>query len=320
LAAALLTLATGCGSDAPPAPPVVPPPARLSGHPAYAPQDEPALAVLPLVPADATTLTVTDLDRVRAQLGVPEMTSADPVTDRTAFWERAASAAPLLTDGLLRADGSRLMLDYGFTEDDVDWEAHFSGPDGAGWVLGLRPDLPLDGVRRAVQDGVGPLAGAQLDATDHLLTSGAASDGADSWATDPAFVGLLGAPTEATYVHRGCLPLDDALGPDATQADRDRVTTHQDLTDLQPLDAVVLELGDHVATVRMPVGRTDLFDRLHLGEWWPREEGPAFATSFTDGVGDPATGRIGYHVPHPGVAVGLVLGETLPFGVCDSAG
>ena len=50
----------------------------------------------------------------------------------------------------------------GFTQDDVDWEARFTGDDGPGFVIGLRPDLPLDGVRRAVADGVGPLRGSTM--------------------------------------------------------------------------------------------------------------------------------------------------------------
>ena len=43
---------------------------------------------------------------------------------------------------MLRADNTELMLDYGFTQDDVDWEAHFTGPEGNGFVLGVpaRPD------------------------------------------------------------------------------------------------------------------------------------------------------------------------------------
>ncbi|GAB3774953.1 hypothetical protein FB382_003990 [Nocardioides ginsengisegetis] len=313
---ALLAALAGCGDDGPPPPDVAPPPARLSGTPTYDAGLEPAEAVLPLVPATATTLTVTDLDEVRVQLGVPDMTSDDLVTDREQFWQRAATEAPLLTDGLLRPDNSELMLDYGFTEDDVDWEAHFTGDQGAGWVLAFRPDLDMAPVASAVRAGVGALAGGHVQG--HLVTFGTATDGADSWATDPAFVGLVGAPAEATYVHRGCLPFADALGPEPTGEDQDRVTAHYDVTNLDPLDAVVLEFGDHLATVRMPVDRLDLFDRLHVGDWWPRDGSPAFEDGFRQGVGDPATGRIGYDVPHPPLAAELALGETLPFGICNS--
>ncbi len=54
---------------------------------------------------------------------------------------------------MLRPVNSELMLDHGFTQDDVDWEAHFTGPDGNGYVLAFRPDLDMAGVASAVADG-----------------------------------------------------------------------------------------------------------------------------------------------------------------------
>ena len=118
-------------------------------------------AVFSRVPAGADRLTITDLDAIRARLGVPDLTSEDLMADRQAFWDRAEREAVLLTDGLLRADNSELWLDYDFTEDDVDWEARFTGPAGPGYVLGFRPDLDMAKVRAAVDAGVGPLAGAR---------------------------------------------------------------------------------------------------------------------------------------------------------------
>ncbi|WP_372727214.1 hypothetical protein, partial [Nocardioides sp.] len=171
LAALLLCagLATGC-SDVPP--PQVSPPEptpTVPGTPEYDATAEPATAVLPFVPEEATILTVTDFDQVRAQLGVPEMTSNDPLTDRIAFWRRAEVETPMLTDGMLRADNSELMLDFGFTQDDVDWEAHFVTPDGNGFVLAFRDDLDMHGVTRAVAHQVGPLAGATVLPREHLV-------------------------------------------------------------------------------------------------------------------------------------------------------
>jgi hypothetical protein len=277
--------------------------------------------VLRFVPATATTLTVTDLDRVRAQLGVPDLTSDDLMSDRTEFWRRAELEAPLLAQGALRADGSRLMLDYGFTQDDVDWEAHFTGADGKGYVLGFRDGLDMGAVARAVRDGVGPLGGAHVLAAEHLVVSGAAENGADSWATDPALVDLVGSPAEATYARRGCVPLDDVLGPDATGEDQQAVLARHDVTDLDPLPGFALEFGDHLATVRMDPGRSDLFDRLDLADDWaddrPDPTAPGFGSTFRAGVADPASGRIGYDVPHPPVAARLALLETVPFAVCN---
>ncbi|WP_344148934.1 hypothetical protein [Nocardioides koreensis] len=293
------------------------PPARLAGTPAYDAHEEPAEAVLPLVPATATTLTVVDLDEVRRQLGVPDLTSDDLMSDRSAFWERARTEAPMLTDGMLREDTSELMLDHGFTEDDVDWEAHFTGPEGSGYVLAFRPDLDMDAVAGAVGARVGPLDGGRVLREDHLVVSGVADDGVASWATDPTVAPLVGEPAEATYLRRGCVPFADALGPDATAEDQDAVLARHDVTDLEPLDAVAVSFGDHLATVRLGRDRTDLFDRLHLGDDWPVAS-PSFEDGFARGVGDPTTGRIGYDVPHPAVAAGLALTETLPFAVCNS--
>ena len=313
VSAVLLLALAGCDDVPPPDADRSAAPARLSGTPSYDPRAEPAEAVLPLVPATATTLSVTDLDEVRRQLGVPDLTSEDPMTDRSGFWARAETDAPLLAEGLLRAGGSRLALDYGFTEDDVDWEAHFRGPDGSGWVLGLRPGLDLGPVRRAVGDGVAGLAGARVVAGEHLLVSGTAADAHESWATDPAVVGLVGERAEATYVRRGCVPFTDALGPDAGGDQQERVAGR--VSELDGLDAFAVSFGDHLATVRLAAGRTDLFDRLHLGDHWPAH---AFGEAFHSGVADPATGRIGYDVPRPPLAARLVLGEELPFAVCNA--
>ena len=307
---------TACDDVPPPDADAPQPPARLAGTPTYDAREEPAAAVLPLVPATATTLTVTDLDLVRRQLGVPDLTSDDLMTERSAFWQRAATEAPLLAHGMLRPDTSELMLDYGFTEDDVDWEAHFTGPDGNGYVLAFRPDLDMAPVARAVGAGVGALAGARVLRGPHLVVSGVAGDGAASWATDPTVVHLVGEPAEATYLHRGCLPLSDALGPDATAEDQDAVLAHQDLTDLDELDAVAVSFGDHLATVRLGRDRTDLFDRLRLGDRWPGD--PSFGDVFARGVADPATGRIGYDVPQPPEAASMTLTGTLPFAVCNT--
>jgi hypothetical protein len=313
-----MALLAGCGDDSPPPPDEPEPLARLSGTPTYQPRLEPAAAVLPLVPAAATTLTVTDLDEIRAQVGLPDLTSEDLMSDRSEFWRRAAEQAPLLAEGLLRADNSRLMLDHGFTQDDVDWEAHFTGEDGPGFVLAFRPGLDMAAVERAVREGVGPLADARVLADEHLVVSGVATDGADSWATDPSIVDLVGEPAEATYVRRGCIPLQAALGAEPTAEQQDRVLARADVTDLDELDAFAVEFGDHLATVRMSRDRLDLFDRMHLGEAWPDSPAPAFADGFAGAVGDPATGRIGYDVADPPVAARLTLGETLPFGVCNT--
>lgn len=302
-----------------PAPLVRPPvpPETIGGTPSYDARSEPAQAVLALVPESATTLTVTDLDQIRSQLGVPDLTSQDLMSDREAFWRRAEAEAPLLTEGLLRPDNSELMLDYGFTQDDVDWEARFVGPEGRGFVLAFREDLDLTGVARAAADGVGPLADATVLRGAHLAVSGVAPDGATSWAKHPEVVDLLAVPAEATYVRRDCIPVNTALGPDAGAEEQQALLESHDVTSLEPLTAFAVAFGDHLATVRVEPGRGDLFSRLDLAADWPSSDGLAFADGFRVGVSDPATGRIGYDVPNPPAAARLSLLEILPFAVCN---
>ena len=83
VALACFVLLAGCGDDAPLDEPT--PQAELSPTATVAPpfdgRLEPAEAVLALVPTTATTLTVTDFDTIRVQLGVPDLTSADSMTD-----------------------------------------------------------------------------------------------------------------------------------------------------------------------------------------------------------------------------------------------
>ncbi len=62
-------------------------------------------------------------------------------------------------------------------------------------------------------EGVGPLEGAELRAGDHLVVKGVAEE--DVWANEPRWGPLVSEPATSTYLRRGCVPLGDALGPDA---------------------------------------------------------------------------------------------------------
>ncbi|MEO6512400.1 MAG: hypothetical protein ABIO16_15490 [Nocardioides sp.] len=284
----------------------------------------PTGATLVLVPAEAEYLTITDLDAIRARLGVPDLTSEDLMTDRQAFWDRAEREAVLLTDGLLRADNSELWLDYDFSEDDVDWESRFSGPDGdpagGGYVLAFRPDRDMAKVQAAVDAGVGPLVGATVWPELHLLTKGVADEGEPVWAGNPDLVGLLRGPGESTYLRRGCIPFADALGTDGGVEDQDAVLAQHDIAGLDDLPAVAVSFSDDVATAWFGPDREDLFDRADLIADWPTTGSIGFADGFAeDDAVDPSTGRIGLHVTNPVAAAHLTLTEILPFGVCNDA-
>lgn len=276
--------------------------------PSYDGSLPPARAVLALVPLRATALLVTDFAVIRRQVGLPEVTGDSTAEDRAAFWVRASVASPLLSAGLLRPLDGRLRHGYRFGADDVRWEGHFSGGGRHGWVVALRPGVDMSGVRDAVRRGLGPLAHAQVDVTDRLITSGTARPGEAVWGSDPRWRGLLPTRGEAVVVRRGCVDADSLPQPGLPVLRR--------LDTLQPLDGFTLTFGDHVATARLSRGRDDLFDRERVASAWPVGEGDRFGSVFRHGVGDPSTGRIGFDVPHPDVAAAPVRAGLLPFGVC----
>jgi hypothetical protein len=274
--------------------------------------------VLALVPESATVLTVTDWDAVRARLGFNDLTSDDLMSDRSAFWDRAARDAVLLTEGLLSEDSSELMLDHGFTQDDVDWEARFTGPGGAGYVLAFRPGQDMAEVRRAVRARVGPLAGARVLADQHLLVSGVAEPGERVWAMDPLWPDLVDELGETTYLRHGCVPVHEALGPEASAEDQDGVVAELDPSYFRPLEGFAVSFGDRVATAWLGPDRIDLHDRANLAEIWPTTGSTGFADGYEGlPVADPATGRIGLQVENPHAAARLTLTGILPFGVCN---
>ncbi|WP_457207104.1 hypothetical protein, partial [Nocardioides sp. P5_C9_2] len=212
---------------------------------------------------------------------------------------------------------SELLLDHGFTSDDVDWEAHFLTPDGPGWVLALRPDLDMARVAGAVDARAAGLGGADVDAERHLVSVGAATGDDETWAERPGIVDLTSAGAdEATYYRAGCVPLAQALGPDADAEDQDALVARHDPTDLEPLETFAVGFADGIVTARLGPDRPDLFDRAALAGDFPTVGPVGFVEAFTLPVVDPSTGRIGWTVRHPDAAAGLVLTDVLPFAVC----
>lgn len=296
--ALLVTTLAACSGDQPAGSPPAPT-TTATAPPEFDVRDEAAAAVMALVPSSATSLTVTDLERIRLQLGVPDLTGGSPDAERADFWARAGRTAPLLTDGLLRPADARLARDYGFTQDDVRWEARFDGPDGSGWVLSFRLGVDMTAVERAVRDRVGALAGAEVRAADRLVVVGTTDDATQSWAADPAVAALAGSPADATYVERGCV--EPPAGVDTGRLDA--------------LEAWSVALQGELATARLGELRVDAFDRMRLGETWPGNR-PAFSDGFRRGVADPSSGRVGYQVVDPVVAATLVRERVMPFAAC----
>jgi hypothetical protein len=301
-------LAAGCSEPSDPVYPEDPLTSALST--AYDPTLEPAAAALPLVPAEATTLEVTDFDQLRLSLGFGSLDRESPASERAKFW-RALSGAATLSTGLLRPAEAELAP-YDFGPDDVAWEATYAG--GAdGWMIALHDDVPLAEVERAIRDGVGPLAGAVIDTDKLLVTSEAPPEGDDSWAAIEEVVGLVGQEANATYVERACLPFDTVFGEgmEAQLAEAPRAALHA----LDPLEGFSVALGADLATVRLGELRADAFDRLRLAEVMPAIR-PEFGAGFARGVADPSTGRLGYDLQRPTAATELIRDQHLPFAVC----
>ncbi|QDO87524.1 hypothetical protein FNH13_03545 [Ornithinimicrobium ciconiae] len=333
LAAVVLVLAAGCagaddpdtaGSEAVSDSAVVttaPADGSETGLSAY------GLALL-ATPAEATHLTVTDFDAIRARLGVPDLTSADIMTDRLEFWRSAETSSVLLTDGLLREENSRYDLTYDFTQDDVDAEARWSGPDGGGFLLALRPDLDLDLVQAAIEDGAPGLGGASLDRATSTVLEGAGTEGVWASGSATALTEVGDVPAESLIVRNGCAPFAAALGVDATIEDQERVLSAHDVEGLLDVEAVAIAFTGMSATVRLgyPGGtetvaiEEDLAARLALAQDWPTTESIGFSDGFGSGSVTGADGTVGeleYAVTNPGAAANLALADLVPLGVCS---
>lgn len=278
-------------------------------------------------PVEATHVTITDYDAIRARLGVPDLSSQDIMTDRLEFWRAAEASSVLLTDGLLREENSRYDLTYDFTQDDVDAEVRWTGPQASGFLLALRPDLDLDLVQAAIDDEAPGLEGALLD----RATSSVRTDGGDGavWATSSssAVTDVADVAAESVLVRNGCVPFADALGVDATIEDQEAVLAAHDVEGLLDVQAVAIAFAGQTATVRLayPDGageaemEEDLAARLALAQDWPATETIGFADGFGQGSVTGTDGRVGelsYAVTNPGAAANLALADLVPLGVC----
>ncbi len=302
-------LATGCSESSDPVYPEGPDTSAMSTE--YDPSLEPAAAALPLVPAGATTLEVTDFDQLRLTLGFGALNRESTPAEHRRFWLALPDAATL-SSGLLRPVEDELAT-YRFGPADVAWEATYAGGAGDGWIIALHDDVAITEVQRAIRDEVGPLAGAVVDADRMVVTSAAPPDGDDSWAALEDVVGLVGQEANATYVDRACLPFDTVFGEgmEAQLAEAPRAA----LRALDPLEGFSVALGADLATVRLGPTRTDAFDRLRLSEVMPAIR-PEFGAGFARGVADPSGGRLGYDLERPAAAVELIRDQHLPFAVC----
>lgn len=285
---ALALAVSGCGGGST-STPVAAPPAPPPTAPPYDASLPPGRAVLALVPSAAATLRLTNWAEIRTQVCLPESTSLSSDADRSRFWRLTPHHAPLLTHSLLLVVDRRLRSAYGFGADDVAWEARWTGGGVGGWALAFRPGLDMATVARAVRAGIGPLRGATVQPSDHLVVSAPVVGAA--WANDIGWEAVSGGIAEATYLGRGCAkPAAESL---------------------EPLGQISVSFGDHVVTARLGHERMDLFERMRLDR--PNQ---AFTALYRNAVGDPSSGRIGWIVPHPDRAARLAVRNRWPFAGC----
>ena len=305
-----LALATGCSSQPKPVYQELPSSSHLVES--YDSTLDPSAAVLPLVPAAATRLELTDYTQVRLTLGFGDLDGTSSAADRRRFWRELPMTAAL-SSGLLEPVDTQLRHRFGFGADDVLWEATYSGGGTSGWVMAFRESLAMGQVNRAVQAGVGVLKGAVVDAGEHLVTSAAPPAGTDSWGHDADLVALVGRPADATYVQRGCLPFDKVFG--AGVSNELASGPQQVVRQLEPLDSFAVAFGGDLVTAQLGAERDDMFARLRLAGVLPSTK-PDFGLAFARGAADPSTGRLGYQLARPADAVRLTEQQKLPFAVC----
>ena len=131
-------------------------------------------------------------------------------------------------------------------------------------------------------------------------------------------LGVVLEPAESTYLRRGCIPFDEALGTDATVEDQDAVLAAHDVAGLGDLPTVGVTFEEDAAAAWLGLGRDDLVDRAALAEDWPTTGSIGWSDGFTGTPAvDPGTGRIDVRVADPVAAAALTLTEILPFGICN---
>ena len=132
---------------------------RSVAPPAYDPELEPAAAVLALVPDDATLLDRHRLRPAPAAARVADPHQRDPAPERATFWRTVDSETAALIEGCSGRSTSSCARTTASPRTTCCGRrtSREAGVAGMGAEVPRRPRHV--GVRRAVDDGVGPLGG-----------------------------------------------------------------------------------------------------------------------------------------------------------------
>jgi hypothetical protein len=316
------------------------------------------------VPAAATIISFTDLDQAKQRLGYEGLTSESLTRDRFDFWERARADGSLLTGTRLYDDTSQMALDYGWTGEDVRWEIDFTATeDGCvrsmlcepahGYILGLRDDLDWRTVLEslahnnftprtsqigqwATSDPSQPFSDLLLIPQLRAVASGndigirriaEVVEGAPSVATNTsALVNALGRVESAYVEPAGCVSLDEALGPDATDDDLDAFFKKNDPSALAEADGYAVGITDATsATVVLnqseATASADAAARAPiLDSWHSVQTGQPFSqVAQADARADGAQVRIDLAVHAMPTFRSMVLTHDAPWALCPAA-
>ena len=332
----------------------------------------PMARALAAVPPSVLYASFTDLAAVRRDLGYARTDSESPAGERFAFWEDARAVGTMLTGTRLYDDVSLMEADYGWTADDVAWEIDFSGnetgcledmicdPSG-GSVLALRPGVSARTVIQSLDaNGFTLESGGQIWSTEsadepfaqavylpelNAVALGNAiglrrivevASGAPSLADQiPALAAELGSPLSAYVDTTGCVSLAEALGPDATNADRRTFAKANDAADLSSASAwavtidsadsasSVLDLGaddpDATASTVEPSVEAALRSAV-LNRWASVQTGVDFSDVASAVVSiEPQLERVEYDVQAMPTFAAMVLTHDAPWALCATS-
>lgn len=203
-------------------------------------------------------------------------------------------------------------------------------------ALRLRDDLDLDGLGRAVTDGVPGVEGAQVLPGQHLLLRGAGEPGS-TVTSEPGLVAALADGAETQVAVPGCLGWPTALGPDAGVEDQEAVAGAVAVEELLDPQAwgIAFTGRQAIVSVVYPEGTddraaaADAQARLGLAEVWPTTGSVGWGDAFglppglngdgyeVGGGGDRIVVTADYRVVNPTAAATVALTGLVPWAVCS---
>jgi hypothetical protein len=312
------------------------------------------------VPQAADEVSFTNLSAVKRRLGYNHLTSESPAGKRLQFWRAVRRDGSLLTGTLLSNDSSAMARDYGWTGEDVDWEVDFASTEegcqrsmlcetARGSVLGLRKDLDwIDVISSLIdnefqQDQSQPSVWTTSDKQApftivRLLPEvravavgnaigitriGQVAAGAPSIAADVGRLAEQLSDAESVQLSPGCVTVEQAMGPDATDDDVSAYLRHHNVSQLlSATQSAVGTAGPRSARALVQLASAATSDDISLrtdlvSSWSSVHTGIAFrdvASVSASGSGDVESLAVDVH--EADVFRDMVLTHDTPWALC----